>query len=131
MARARGRATRSGSPARKSLHSQPDATWILFNTEVDTGFIGLIRSIKNVLYEIMTWLVFYPRTSIYPMVYAVGMVKRSVVDLDRKTLREPFFSQCYLAGLFSIIVSAAGIMMRLPHREWQFGGLGVLLVERC
>lgn len=173
------------------------------------GFIGLIRSIEDLLYEIMTWLVFYPRTlikvlrhpqqmidysdkeqddaaeeqytdtlsppiflilsilighgvevalgqevaqtkgafaklfanseetllffrlltfSIYPIVYAVGMVKRSAVDLDRKTLREPFFSQCYLAGLFSIIVSAAGIMMRLPHREWQFGGLGVLLV---
>jgi hypothetical protein len=26
------------------------------------GFVQLLRSIENLLYEIMTWLVFYPRT---------------------------------------------------------------------
>jgi hypothetical protein len=26
------------------------------------GFFGLLRSIEEFLYEIMTWLVFYPRT---------------------------------------------------------------------
>lgn len=173
------------------------------------GFLGLIRSIEDLLYEIMTWLVFYPRTlikvlrhpqqmidysdkeqddaaedqytetlsppiflilsilichgielalgqevsqtqgafsklfanseetllfyrllifSIYPMVYAVGMVNRSAVELDRKTLREPFFSQCYLAALFAITVSGGSIMMRMKTQQIQMSGLAVILV---
>ncbi|WP_296680155.1 hypothetical protein [Novosphingobium sp.] len=173
------------------------------------GFFGLIRSIEDLLYEVMTWLVFYPRTllrvlrhpqemidysdreqddaveeqytdtlsppvflilsilichgvelalgqksgsangvfsklfanseetllafrllvfSIYPMVYAVGMVKRSEAPLDRKTLREPFFSQCYLGALFAILVSGAGILMRTGTVQAFAAGAGVLVI---
>lgn len=173
------------------------------------GFIGLIRSIEDLLYEVMTWLVFYPRTllkvlrhplkmidysdreqddvvseqytdtlsppiflilsilichgievalgqkvdkvggalsnlfanseetlllfrllsfSIYPLVYAVGLVKRSNLDLDRKTLREPFFSQCYLGALLAILISGTTIVIRLENQAAGLTALGVLLV---
>lgn len=173
------------------------------------GFLGIIRSIEDLLYEIMTWLVFYPRTllkllrhplqmtsysdreqddaadeqytdtlsppifliltvllchaaelalgqqvdqvsgvlanlfanseetlliyrllafSIVPLVFAVGMVNRSKLPIDRKTLREPFFSQCYLGALYVLIFSAASIIMRLGRHEAVIGGFVLLLV---
>ncbi len=172
------------------------------------GFLGLIRSIEELLYEVMTWLVFYPRTllkvlrhpqqmsdysdreqddaaadqytdtlsppiflilsilichgielalglpidrgggalgklfsnseetllflrlltfSIYPMIYAVDLVNRSAVDLDRKTLREPFFSQCYLGAIFAIAASVSSILMRFKEQWVVAGGLGLLM----
>lgn len=157
------------------------------------GFFQILRSIEDLLYEIMTWLVFYPRTlwqvirhpikmsgysdqeqsdsrdqqytdtlspplfliltilvshglelafqtnldtartgigkavlnsdenllilrsilfSIYPLMFAVGMLKHSDKPLDRTTLRAPFFSQCYLGALLVLLVSVAAIMLR-------------------
>ena len=152
------------------------------------GFFTIIRSIEALLYEVMTWLVFYPRTllsvllhpnrmidysdheqgdsdeeqytdtlspplflmltiliahgfelavkpplakdaklgtlesllesseeslllvravmfSLYPLTYAVALIKRQDVALDRKTLRPPFYSQCYLGALFALVMS--------------------------
>jgi hypothetical protein len=173
------------------------------------GFFGLLRSIEDFLYEVMTWLVFYPRTlwqviwhprrmieysdreqgdkaedqytdtlspplfliltiliahglemsfapsvevpagslgklvsgseesmlmlraisfSIFPLTYAVALLKRSDKTLDRKNLRAPFFSQCYLGALFALIFSIAAIMTRAKADELQTGGLVLLLV---
>jgi hypothetical protein len=171
------------------------------------GLFQIIRSIENLLYEIMTWLVFYPRTlwqtirhplrmseyseleqsdapeeqytdmlspplflllsilithglelgfgaaesppkgaigrilygseetllltravvfSIYPLTYAVALVARSNRPLDRTTLRAPFYSQCYVAGLFALLISAAGLLAKTARYEVQIAG-GVLL----
>jgi hypothetical protein len=155
------------------------------------GFFTVLRSIEDLLYEIMSWLVFYPRTlwqvirhpirmadysnieqterseqqytdtlspplflvltillghgvelsfgsgvatphgalgklvsgseevlmlllavlySLFPLTFAVAFLKRSGRSLDRSTLRAPFFSQCYPASLFAIMMSTASIV---------------------
>ena len=151
-------------------------------------FLKVIRSLEELLYEVMTWLVFYPRTmwrivahpaattrysedeetqaaaeqytdtlspplllmltiliahgleigtgaktleaktavgqaifgsaqnllmlrallfSVLPLVAATTLLRRRGLALDRKTLRGPFFSQCYLAAPFALAVRAA------------------------
>jgi hypothetical protein len=167
------------------------------------GFFQILRSIEDLLYEVMTWLVFYPRTlwqvirhpvvmidysdheqtdnadeqytdtlspplflmltilichglelafrtsidspttgigklllsseenllilrsilfSIYPLMFAVGLLKRSGKPLDRKTLRAPFFSQCYLGALFALIVSISTILIRAKSENMFIAG---------
>jgi hypothetical protein len=174
------------------------------------GFFGLLRSIEDFLYEVMTWLVFYPRTmwevirhprrmidysdrdqgdsaeeqytdtlspplfliltiliahgleltfapsvetptgslgklisgseetllmlrailfSIFPLTYAVALLSRSDMVLDRKNLRAPFFSQCYLGALFALLVSIVTILTRAKSVDLQMAGLVILLVS--
>jgi hypothetical protein len=174
------------------------------------GFFGLLRSIEDFLYEVMTWLVFYPRTlwqvichpesmieysdreqgdaagdqytdtlspplfliltiliahglelsfapsaetpsgplgklvsgseetmlmlrailfSIFPLTYAVALLQHSEQALDRKTLRAPFFSQCYLGALFALVMSIATIILRHKSVELQVGGLVMIGVS--
>ncbi|RJF85652.1 hypothetical protein [Sphingomonas cavernae] len=168
------------------------------------SFFTILRSIEDLLYEVMTWLIFYPRTmwqvirhpgrmidysdheqsdkpeeqyidtlsppmflmltiliahglqitfhaedqerrggvaallggsqenllilqvvlfSIYPLMFALGLLKRSDQPLDRKTLRAPFFSQCYLGALFALLLTIASIMLRAKMIEIQVAGL--------
>jgi hypothetical protein len=177
------------------------------------GFLQLLRSIEELLYEIMAWLVFYPRTlgrvirhplqmlkyserelgdasaeqytdtlspplflmltillahgvelsfgqkvdaptgvvgklfanseetmllfrsvtfSIFPLMFAVAAVNRSEQDLDRSTLRRPFFSQCYLAALFALVISLLSTALAIGDRNTQMAaiimiGLAVLI----
>lgn len=170
------------------------------------GFFTIIRSFEALLYEVMTWLVFYPRTlvsvilhprrmidysdheqgdsdeeqytdalspplflmltiliahgfelavgkatpddaklgtlesllytseetlllmravmfSIYPLTFAVALIKRQDVTLDRKTLRAPFYSQCYLGALFALVISVSSTVMQFDNRIVQIGAL--------
>jgi len=173
------------------------------------GFFTILRSIEEFLYEVMTWLVFYPRTlwqvirhpatmidysdheqtdkpaeqytdtispplflmltilichafeltlhvnldgdktglgktflnseenllifrvivsSIYPLIFATGLLKRSDRRLDRNTLRAPFFSQCYLAALFTLVLSLSTLLIRSTDiRVLAAGGVVLLL----
>lgn len=172
------------------------------------GFFQILRSIEDLLYQVMTWLVFYPRTlwqvirhpvqmidysdreqsdtpdqqyidtlspplflmltilithgielafqtsidtpksgvgkmllnseenllmlrsilfSIYPLTFAVGLLKRSDKQLDTITLRPPFFSQCYLGALFAFLVSMATIISRAKMVEAQWFGIGAVV----
>lgn len=173
------------------------------------GFLALLRSVEELLYELMTWLLFYPRTmwqvirhpvrmaaysdaeqkdtaeeqytdtlspplflvlsiliahaielglharidaprdgfaktllsseenllflrcilfSIYPLTFASALVSRSEKGLDRNTLRGPFFSQCYLAGFFALLVSVATILAQLKQSWLLFTGGAVTLL---
>lgn len=156
-------------------------------------FLKIIRSLEELLYEVMTWLVFYPRTmwriaarpleatsysereqtdaaaeqytdtlspplllmltlllahglglglgakgletdspigraifdspqnllmlralafSVFPLTAATTLLRRRHLAIDRKTLRGPFFSQCYLTAPFALAVSAGMVLMR-------------------
>lgn len=171
------------------------------------GFFGLLKSIEELLYEVMTWLVFYPRTlwrvirhpltmidysnleqsdkpdeqytdtlspplflmltillahglelafartvevptgtlgklfasseemlllyrsvifSIYPLMFAVALLKRSDQALDRNTLRQPFFSQCYLGALLALLFSIVSFLVRAKPVEAQVASVVVL-----
>lgn len=172
------------------------------------GFLQILRSLEDLLYQVMTWLVFYPRTmwqvirhpvvmidysdkeqadtpdqqytdtlspplfllltillshaielsfetridtpaagvrklltnseesllllravlfSIYPLVFAVGLLKRSEKPLDTITLRAPFFSQCYLGALYALLISLSTIVGRagFDHAQWVGAGIGL------
>jgi len=172
------------------------------------GLFQILRSIEDLLYEVMTWLVFYPRTlwrvirhpiaitdyseqeqedsaenqytdllspplflllsivlvhglevslhaqldqaagafgkivgsaeesllivrailfSIYPLMFAVAVLKRGDSELDRNSLRSPFFSQCYLGGLFAIMMSLAGIMAQAKTPAGLYAGAALFL----
>ena len=172
------------------------------------GFFTVLRSIEDLLYEIMSWLVFYPRTlwqvirhpirmadysnieqterserqytdtlspplflvltillahgvelsfgsgvatphralgklvsgseevlmlllavlySLFPLTFAVAFLKRSGRSLDRSTLRAPFFSQCYPASLFAIMMSTASIVEGIKSFGVNKAGLAITL----
>lgn len=157
-------------------------------------FLKFIRSLEELLYEVMTWLLFYPRTlwrvlrhplklaaqaeaemnekddeqfndlvspplflmlsillahaleiglhanlsaftsgmarevtssdanllifravtfSLFPLLMAVGLLGRQRREIDRKTLRRPFFLQCFIASPFVVSLSVASVFARL------------------
>ncbi len=173
------------------------------------GFFGLIKSIEDLLYEVITWLVFYPRTlwrvirhplamtayseneqgdaadeqytdtlspplflmlsilightaesaagvpveqaktalakllysseemrllfssivfSLFPLMYALAYLKRSALEIDRKTLRGPFFSQCYMGAVLALAMSAFTVMARNSDVHMMMGALALALL---
>ena len=172
-------------------------------------FIKLIRSLEELLYEVMSWLVFYPRTlwaivarpeatadyaeaeqrdaadeqyidtlspplllmlsvllahaielglgakgieaksaaakalfgseqnllmlrsllfALFPLVAAARLLRRKGVALDRKTLRAPFFGQCYLTAPLVLTLSVGLTLARIGSAAGRAGGLGLLAV---
>ncbi len=158
-------------------------------------FIGIIRSLEELLYELMSWLIFYPRTlwrtitspdavtaysdaeqndqpdeqyidtlspplllmitmvltyalssaigmaepaattaagkavtgsaknllllralifAIIPLVIAAIGLRRNGIAIDRKTLRRPFYSQCFLVTPFALMLQTGLAVQRLP-----------------
>lgn len=163
-------------------------------------FIAIIRSLEELLYEVMSWLIFYPRTlwrtlrnpvavtaysdheqndlpddryadtlspplllmitmvltyvlshwiggaepvatteagkaitesaknllllralifAIIPLVIAAIGLRCSGIVIDRKTLRQPFYSQCFLVTPFALLLQSAFAVYQLPG----YGGL--------
>lgn len=66
--------------------------------------------------------------SIFPLIMAARMVRARHVKLDRGPLKPPFYSQCYVTAPFAMMVSAASILMRLGHIEWELAGFALLVV---
>jgi hypothetical protein len=158
-------------------------------------FIGIIRSLEELLYEVMSWLIFYPRTlwktlrdpggvaaysdaeqdqepderytetlspplllmitmvltyvlshwigvdepvatteagqsvtespknllllralifAIIPLVISVIGMRGGGIDIDRNTLRRPFYSQCFLVAPFALMLQSAFAVYLLP-----------------
>jgi hypothetical protein len=174
---------------------------------VRMDFFQIIRSLENLLYEAMTWLIFYPRTlwrtvvrpnaimaytveelrdttedrfadllspplflmlslliahgvekvigvgadetaellgstgrmivgseqnlllfrsflfALFPLVAAVGLIRRKGGVLDRNSLKGPFYQQCYFGGTFGLAVSTAGALSRHPLELVRTAGL--------
>jgi hypothetical protein len=174
--------------------------------------LKIIRSIEEILYEIMTWVVFYPRTlgravthpvemmeysdveqteapeaqysdalspplflllsiliahgievvlrqetllggglgteiaksheyllvlraiafSIFPMLFALAVLKSLGRKIDREHLRAPFFAQCYAAAPFALAIRLASIAIRAPVEPLKIAGLAAIpLIVTC
>ncbi len=61
--------------------------------------------------------------SIFPLVFAAQMVRAERRKLTRDTLRRPFYAQCYAAAPFALVISIAGILIRIDWFEVQFAGV--------
>jgi len=172
-------------------------------------FLRIIRSVEELLYEVMTWLVFYPRTmwrivarpetmtrysddeqgdqpaeqytdtlspplllmltiliahslelglglgmpsmknqlgsavwgsaqnilvlravlfSLFALTSAQELLKRRRLPLDRKALRRPFFSQCYLAAPFCLMLSTGVAFGRMAQEKARLIGAVVAIL---
>jgi hypothetical protein len=172
-------------------------------------FLRIIQSLEELLYEVMTWLVFYPRTlwrsirhpikllhysdrelkdapddqftdllspplflfltillshlievafhqslpkvttklgeqimasdenllilratlfSIYPLSFAVMRLNRQKTPLNRATLRQPFFAQCYIAGPAALLLGIASLLMRASQPSLILTGATLALL---
>lgn len=174
------------------------------NKASQMDFIRILRSLEEFLYEVMTWLVFYPRTllrtalrpietleysraelrkpeeeqyqdtisaplflmlslvishafelvlhlrpfdkvghaaeallgsdqnliilrslmfAVFPLMFAIEQVKDSKLPLTRKTLRGPFFGECYPASVFCLVFGIGGTVIQAWPERAIFGGL--------
>lgn len=63
--------------------------------------------------------------SVFPLMFAAGMIRLQRKGLTRETLRAPFYSQCYAVAPFALVLSVAGILI---HTSWlEVQAAGVLL----
>jgi hypothetical protein len=99
---------------------------LAFHARLDLPAVGLSRffpSAEEGLIVIRVLLF-----SIYPLVFAVGLLKRNADPLDRMTLRAPFFSQCYLGAVFAIAASLLDIMIRATSEPVVITGIALSVV---
>jgi hypothetical protein len=166
---------------------------LMLNKASQMDFMRILRSLEDFLYEVMTWLVFYPRTlirtalrpvamldysraelrkpeeeqyedslsaplflmltlvishgfemalhlhpfagqghaaekllgsdqnlivlrslmfAVYPLMFALEQVRNSKLALTRKTLRGPFFGECYPASVFCLVCGLGGTVIQ-------------------
>ena len=65
--------------------------------------------------------------SIFPLTAATTLLRRRRLAIDRKTLRGPFFSQCYLTAPFALAVSAGLVLMHTQAGAAKPAGAAVVL----
>lgn len=52
--------------------------------------------------------------AIWPLIASAHMLRRTQIPATRESLRRPFFTQCYLAAPFAVVVSTAFVFVRMP-----------------
>lgn len=74
------------------------------------------------------WLVFRLAVfSLFPLVMAVGALKREGRPIDQATLRRPFYRQCAYAAPFAISVSVGAVLVRAPASPVRLAGGALIL----
>lgn len=66
--------------------------------------------------------------AVWPLIAAIHRLRRSGTAITRKTLRKPFFAQCYLTAPFAIAMSTASVFIRLPGDPSTIAGLIVSVI---
>jgi hypothetical protein len=87
-----------------------------------TGIGGLVNDDST--YVLMRAAFF----SLFPLVMAARLVLARHVKLDRAPLKAPFYSQCYVAAPFALMVSGSGILLQLKPLVAGIAGLALLAV---
>lgn len=68
--------------------------------------------------------------SAFPLVLSVRLLRKRGEMLDRKILRPPFYSQCYVAAPYAAVVSSAPIValhLPIPQMDKFLAMIGVIL----
>lgn len=66
--------------------------------------------------------------SIAPLMFACAVLRGLGQNIDRETLRAPFFSQCYVAAPFALAFGLSSVAMRSPFHALKIVGVaGALL----
>ncbi|AQR73206.1 hypothetical protein [Sphingomonas sp. LM7] len=86
-----------------------------------TGLASLITDDTTLL--LMRLLVF----SIFPLLMAVRLIRKQKSALTRDTLRQPFYSQCYPAGMFALLLGLGSIATQLPWPQLRPVGFALIV----
>jgi hypothetical protein len=57
--------------------------------------------------------------AVYPLMFSVRRLRQEKKPLDRDTLRDPFFAQCYVAAPAALVVGIASILGRTHSQALQ------------
>lgn len=63
---------------------------------------------------------------IFPLCMAVTLLRIKKVRITRDSLRPPFFSQCYVAAPFALVVVLGFDLASMPHSQGAFASIFVL-----
>lgn len=85
-----------------------------------TGLGGLVNDDST---YILMRVAFF---SLFPLVMAARLVQARGRKLDRGPLKAPFYSQCYVAAPFALMVSGSGILLQLKPLWAGIVGLALL-----
>ncbi|PWK76065.1 permease [Aminobacter sp. AP02] len=61
--------------------------------------------------------------SIFPLLMALKLLRHRGIRIDRKTLKRPFYSQCYVAAPFALVTSIGGVLTRIDRPATLLSGL--------
>jgi hypothetical protein len=89
--------------------------------ELAKGPAALVKSVQNLL------IVRALLMAIPPLLFTVISMQRRKLDIDRTTLREPFYSQCFLAVPFILAGQIALLVGRHGHDQAWIAALLIFL----
>ncbi|WP_282949460.1 MULTISPECIES: hypothetical protein [unclassified Sphingopyxis] len=84
--------------------------------------VGLAAFVSNNTDLIILRIVSF---SLFPVMLATRMVRAQKLQVDRDTLRAPFYSQCYVAAVLAMLLGTAVILIKLAH-DWSVLAGGAL-----
>ncbi|KTE37494.1 MULTISPECIES: hypothetical protein [unclassified Sphingopyxis] len=92
------------------------------NDAVVASKVGLSAFVSNNTDLIILRIVMY---SLFPVMMATRMVRAQTLQVNRDTLRAPFYSQCYVAAVLAMMLGGAVILVKLAH-DWSVLAGGAL-----
>ncbi|MGQ2930563.1 MAG: hypothetical protein ACT6Q3_08825 [Sphingopyxis sp.] len=92
------------------------------NDAVVASKVGLSAFVSNNTDLIILRIVLY---SLFPVMMATRMVRAQGLQVDRATLRAPFYSQCYVAAVLAMMLGIAVILIKQGH-DWSVLAGGAL-----
>jgi len=84
--------------------------------------VGLAAFVSNNTDLIILRIVSF---SLFPVMLATRMVRAQKLQVDRDTLRAPFYSQCYIAAVLAMLLGGGVILIKLAH-DWSVLAGGAL-----
>jgi hypothetical protein len=84
------------------------------NDAVVASKIGLSALVNTNTDLILLRIVLY---SLFPVMMATRMVRAQALQLNRDTLRAPFYSQCYVAAVLAMLLGTSVILIKQGH-DW-------------
>lgn len=96
---------------------------------MDMDFLKIVKSIEELLYEVMSWLVFYPKTMWRVIRHPIAMMKYSEIEQGEAPERQ--YSDTLSPPLFLLlsILIAHAIEVAMHERIVLHGGLAGELVQ--
>lgn len=81
----------------------------------DAEFRGLMRQLmSSEQNQLLTRTIAF---AIFPLVYSIQQLRRSSQPIDRNSLRAPFYGQCFVAGVFALVLGVSSTMVRM-NPDW-------------